>query len=416
MTNEETLLILAKIIDDYDTLPEPKYRNANLDVLKRDYELLMQMKEFLKGDIQYAHIINALSQTINKMTPRNDNGWRSVTERGINKAIPPVVRKKKQVNQFPFEWIDKKSGETCFINNGYWGARNYMVMDIIGYYLLLKEGKDLLPKEPAPIFSDMNSIAVRESNISGNNITSSNQSSMNDQDIKRVEQTRYWVQFDDREFRKSMSLDMSSNEIRDLLLETSRVEFKLVFPVRMWNGKKAKEQTYNMNLFSRLFEFGYVDRDTRSDGVVQSRQYYISFNTTLGELFAHNLLSKSYDWLDNRFYSLPYNAQVFYRRFLVHNDYMSIPLKIETIIEGLNLQDKNITNLTGTIETNILKPLIEQGLIDSYEKDTEGLYGLKFTIKRSKKENPKENHLAVTGDAGSVKEGCRVCKERMQGL
>jgi len=49
-----------------------------------------------------------------------------------------------------------------------------------------------------------------------------------------------------------------------------------------------------------------------------------------------------------------------------------------------------------------LKPLIEQGLIDSYEKDTEGLYGLKFTIKRSKKENPKENHLAVTGDAGSV--------------
>ena len=280
MTNEETLLILAKIIDDYNALPEPKYRNANLDVLKRDYELLMQMKEFLKGDIQYAHIINALSQTINKMTPRNDNGWRSVTERGINKAIPPVVRKKKQVNQFPFEWIDKKSGETCFINNGYWGARNYMVMDIIGYYLLLKEGKDLLPKEPAPIFSDMNSIAVRESNISGNNITSSNQSSMNDQDIKRVEQTRYWVQFDDREFRKSMSLDMSSNEIRDLLLETSRVEFKLVFPVRMWNGKKAKEQTYNMNLFSRLFEFGYVDRDTRSDGVVQSRQYYVSFNTT----------------------------------------------------------------------------------------------------------------------------------------
>ena len=143
-----------------------------------------------------------------------------------------------------------------------------------------------------------------------------------------------------------------------------------------------------MNLFSRLFEFGYVDRDTRNDGIVQSRQYYISFNTTLGELFAHNLLFKSYDWLDNRFYSLPDNAQVFYRRFLVHNDYKSIPLKIETIVEGLNLHDKNITNLTGTIETNILKPLIDQGLIDSYEKDKEGLYGLKFTIKRSKKVNP----------------------------
>ena len=147
-----------------------------------------------------------------------------------------------------------------------------------------------------------------------------------------------------------------------------------------------------MNLFSRLFEFGYVDKNTRNDGIVQNRHYYISFNTMLGELFAHNLLSKSYDWLDNRFYSLPYNAQVFYRRFLVHNDYKSIPLNLETIIEGLNLQDKNITNLIATIETNILKPLIEHGLIDSCEKTKKGLYGLKYTIKRSKKGNPDETN------------------------
>jgi len=392
MTKEETLSTLSRIIDDYNALKDPKYRNADIDILKRDYNLLMEMKEFQKGNTEYAHIVNAISQTINKMTPKNENGWRSVSERGINKAIPPVVRKKNQVAQTSFEWIDKKSRESCFINNGYWGAKNYMVMDIIGYYLLLKEGKNLLPKEPAPIFNDMNSIAIRESSVSGNNIPLSNQSTMNDQDIKRIENTRYWILFDDMEFRKSTSLNMSSNEIRDLLLETSRVEFKLVFPVRMWDGKKAKEQTYNMNLFSRLFEFGYVDKDTRSDGVVQNREYRISFNTTLGELFAHNLLSKSYDWLDNRFYSLPYNAQIFYRRFLIHNDYASIPLKIETIAEALSLQDKNITNLVGTIETNILKPLIEYGLIDSYEKNEEGLFGLKFTIKRSEKRKPDENN------------------------
>jgi len=390
MTKEETLLILNRIIDDYNTLKNPKFRNADVDALKRDYDLLMEMKAFQKENRLYANIVNAISQTISKINPKNNNRI-SVSERGINKAIPPVVRKRNQIAQSPFEWIDKNSSEKCFINNGYWGAKNYIVMDIIGYYLLLKEGKDLLPKEPAPIFNDMNSIAVRESNISCNKITSSNQSSMNDQDIKRIEQTRYWIQFDDKEFRKSTLLDMSSNEIRDLLLETSRVEFKLVFPVRMWNGKKAKEQTYNMNLFSRLFEFGYVDRDTRSDGIVQSRQYYVSFNTTLGELFAHNLLSKSYDWVDNRFYNLPYNAQVFYRRFLLHNDFKSIPFKIETIRNGLNLRDSNITNLTGTIETNILQPLIEQGLIDNYIKGKDGLYGLKFTIKRSKKRKPDEN-------------------------
>jgi hypothetical protein len=239
----------------------------------------------------------------------------------------------------------------------------------------------------------MSSIAARESNRATNDIQLSDQSTMNEQIIERIEKSSYWVQFDDKDFRNSTSLNMSSDEIKDLLLETSRVEFQLVFPVRMWDGKKAKEQTYNMNIFSRLFEFAYVDKQPRSDGVVPSRHYYISFNTMLGDLFAHNLLSKSYDWLDNRFYSLPYNAQVFYRRFLVHNDYKSIPLNLETIIEGLNLQDKNITNLIGTIETNILEPLIEQGLIDSYEKTKKGLRGLKYTIKRLKKGKPDESDL-----------------------
>jgi len=392
MIKEEALQILNRIIDDYDAIKDPKYRNADIEILKRDYALLMELKELFKGDLPYAHIVNAVSQTINKITPRNENDWRSVTERGINKAIPPVVRKKNQVIQFPFEWIDKKSGEICFMN-GTWGVKNYMVMDIIGYYLLLKEGKDLLPKESAPIFNDMNSIAMRESNISSNNIPLPNQPAMNEQVIKQIENTRYWIMFDDKDFRKSTSLNMSSNEIMDLLKKTSEVEFKLVFPVRMKDGKDDKEKTYNMNLFSRLFEFGYMDMGTKIDKVVRNRKYYISFNTTLGELFAHNLLSKSYDWLDNRFYSLPYNAQVFYRRFLVHNNYKSIPLKLETIVDGLNLTDKNITNLTGTIETNILKPLIEHGLIDSYEKSNEGLYGLKFTIKRTKKGSPNENDL-----------------------
>lgn len=381
MTSEEILLILDRIISNYNALPEPKYRNADIDILIRDYELLTEMKCQQKGNQAYNNIINAIAQTINKMTPKNNN-WRSVSERGINKAIPPVVRKKNHPVEFPFQWIDDKSGITCH-TNGYWSANNYMVMDIVGYYLLLKEGNDRLPETSAPIFNDMESIATRESAISGTGHTSlSNQLIKNDQNIKRIQNTRYYVKFTDNDFRKHISRNMSSNDICNLLLETSRVEFKLVFPVRMWNGKKAKEQTYNMNFFSRLFEFGYMEKEIRN-GIVYSREYYISFNTTLGELFAHNLLSHNYDWLDNRFYNLPYNAQVFYRRFLLNNDYKSIPINYETIKERLNLEDKNITNLKNTIERNILAPLIKQGLIDSYEKEDEGLYGLKFIIKRS---------------------------------
>ncbi len=392
MTTAETIPILNKIIDDYNALREPKYRHADIDILKRNYQLLMEMKSCQKENHSYENIVNAIAQTINKMSPKS-NDWITVSERGINKAIPPVVRKKNHVIEFPFEWTDDKSGVVCFIND-YWGAKNYMVTDIVGYYLLLKEGKDLLPKDAAPIFNDMNSIATRESTISkNNNALSTNNLSMNDVDIQRIQNTRYHITFTDKDFRKNTSQNMSSNEIYALLLETSRVEFKLVFPVRMWNGKKAKEQTYNMNFFSRLFEFGYVEKETRNDGVVQLREYYISFNTVLGEMFAHNLLSQSFDWLDNRFYNLPYNAQVFYRRFLLHNDYKSIQLKIETIKERLNLDDKNITNLRNTIERNILSPLVNQGLIDSYQKEKEGLYGLKYIVKRSGKKKVEEEKL-----------------------
>ncbi|OQC18395.1 MAG: hypothetical protein BWX72_00046 [Firmicutes bacterium ADurb.Bin080] len=386
MTKEETTLILNRIIDDYNALPEPKYRHADIDKLKNDYDLLMEMKPYQKENQRYENIINAISQTINRIVPKS-NDWRTVSERGINKAIPPVIRKKNHTIEFPFQWTDDKSGCVCYIND-YWGARNYMVMDIIGYYLLLKEGKDLLPKNAAPIFNNMKSIATRESVIAGNSSNSPvNKTIMNDQDIQRIQNTRYNIRFTDKDFRKNTSQNMSSNEIMNLLLETSRVEFKLVFPVRLWNGKKAKEQTYNMNFFSRLFEFGYVDKETRADGIVTLREYYISFNTVLGELFAHNLLSQSYDWLDNRFYNLPYNSQVFYRRFLLHNDYKNIPIKIETIRQRLNLDDKNVTNLKNTIERNVLTPLVNQGLIDSYEKEKDGLYGLKYIVKRKNKNN-----------------------------
>lgn len=394
MTKEETIPILQRIIDDYNALKSPKYRHADLNTLKCDYDLLMGMKAFHKGTPEYDNIVNAISQTISRMVPKEYNGWLVLSERGINKVIPPVVKKKNHPVTFPFEWIDRKSGQICYINNGYWNHLNYMVMDVVGYFLLLKKGENLLPKKPDPIFKNLESIAEEERRAFINLNSPSNSQIVDDQVIKHIEATRHWIHFDDKEFRKYTNLDMSSNEIRDLLLETSRVEFKLVFPVRLPDkekkaDRKMKDHDYNMNLFSRLFEFGYIDKEVRNDGIVQSREYYISFNTTLGQLFAHNLLSISYDWLENRFYHLSNNAQIFYRRFLLHNTYRHKQCNLETIVEALNLKDKNITNLINTIETSAFKPLLDQGLIDSFEKVT-GLYGIKYIIKKSKKVKPED--------------------------
>jgi len=364
MNQQEAKEVFQKIRGDYDRLEYPKYRHITLEDLQERLKVLKELKEYLGDDLSYRNLINSISQAISRLTL--DRKWRNTSERGINKVLPYLVRKKGQDIEFPFKWTEEKSGQQCLLNNGYWGARNYMVMDVVGYMFLLKEGKDLLPKEPRPIFEDLESIRKREGELNPpTNL-----------------QPRYSVTFTDEDFRRFTGSTLSSNEILQLLRETSQVEFKLVFPVRLADKKRgSEERLYTMNFFSRLFEFGYVDKEKRKDEIVTKREYTVVFSTILGELFAHNLLTKNYDWVDTAFYKLPYGAQVFYRRFLLHNNFSSIPISLENISAKLNYRDQNETNLPKTIEQSVLKPLKDFGLITSYEKE-EGLGGLKYIVHR----------------------------------
>lgn len=49
-----------------------------------------------------------------------------------------------------------------------------------------------------------------------------------------------------------------------------------------------------------------------------------------------------------------------------------MPINLSTLVERLNLRDKNITNLANTMERNIFEPLKEIGYIKSFEKDGSG--------------------------------------------
>lgn len=164
---------------------------------------------------------------------------------------------------------------------------------------------------------------------------------------------------------------MSSNDILNLLLETSRVEFKLSFPVRLiGENEKMKEDLFPMNIFSRLFELAYINKNIRKDGIVQKREYFVVYNTMLGELFVYNLLTQNYDMVDKGLYDLPASAQIFYRRFLHYHNYYSMKLNLTTIIERMNIQNKNMTNVIKGIEQNILNLLKSRRLIVTYKKLT----------------------------------------------
>jgi len=114
------------------------------------------------------------------------------------------------------------------------------------------------------------------------------------------------------------------------------------------------------------------------------------------------------DLLDIRLYHLPQNAQVFYRRFLIHHNYRRTDINLETIIERLNLSDRNITNLTATIEKNILMPLIDAGFIKSFTKAENGDGEVQYRIYPHRKKDAECAELeaiepTASEDGGSVK-------------
>jgi hypothetical protein len=316
MTQQEAVEIFQFIKAEYDSLKEPKYKFINTETFRHQYEQVLSIRDYFKDNGDYRNLLNGMAQVIKKINRNAINSqkkdWRNVSERGMNKVIKSVTPKSKQAVSFPLQWIDEKTKGTCFINNGFWGVKNFMVMDVLGYFLLLRTGKNLLPKEPLPIFSDLDSITKREKELDTPNHVVKYQSSMSEQDIEHFLNMKYYVHFTDDDFRKFTSTNMSSSDILSLLLETSRVEFKLVYPVRLQDNEGPKQDLYFMNIYSRFFEFGNIDKKTRSDGIVQYREYYIAFNTILGELFAHNLLSRNYDWVEPSFYTLPYSAQILF--------------------------------------------------------------------------------------------------------
>ena len=237
------------------------------------------------------------------------------------------------------------------------------MMDALGYMFLLKMGGDCLPEKISPIFEDLFDIEVRKKQLHGD----LDENTTMHMAYHNIQIQTYSIGFTDRDFRKNTGLKLSSKEIFDLLLETSRVEFKLSYPIRV-KSTGHKKKHHRMNFFSQFFELGYQNIQIRKDGIVQHRKYRITFNTLLGELFVNNLLAAFNNRIGLDFYTLPESAQIFYRRKLLTQNIAPNNYRLSTIARAAGLCDSNISNLTRTIERNILEPLKEHDLILSWEQ------------------------------------------------
>ena len=221
----------------YDGIKAPKYRNIDLKYFMERYDELKGLKEHMAGDQIFDRLVNAMSQIAakhemrDKLSEDSKEGktWSNYSERGMNKVIPAVYRNKE--TKFPVEWTDKW-GNTCYVSNGFWGARNYRVMDALGYMFLLKEGGDKLPENCCPVFYDLYDVQTRETELNNAPAGTEDNAETPDPIPKPILPNRYSIGFTDSDFRRVTSLKLGPSEILDLLLETSRVEFKVSFPVR----------------------------------------------------------------------------------------------------------------------------------------------------------------------------------------
>jgi len=385
MDHNEAYIKFKNIYEEFRSVKSPKYRNIDSKRLKIILAELLELKDFLNDNALYVRLLNAMSQVRQRQSWCKST-WNNISERGINKAIPPLIKKGGKDIEFPFKWPDEKTGNCCFITD-YWDMNNYMVVDVIAYFYMLKEGKDILPKKILPVFEDITTIKNRECELQNRIPPQTDTRKLEESAIRDfLAGFRYKCSFTDRDFRQFTGKALGSNAILDLLLKTSRVEFKIAYPLRFSNSQnKLQEHPYTMNIFSRLFELAYVEDKIRSDGFVTNRRYYVIYNTILGEMFVHNLRMKNYDFIDNSFYQLPDTAQLLYRKFLMHNSYTNTYLNLSTIKEKLNLSDTNTTNLQRTIEESALESLKRYGYIKSFEVIDNGLNGKKYVIKKERK-------------------------------
>lgn len=264
-----------------------------------------------------------------------------ITERGLNKAVVPVRRMKGKEILFPFTWTAKKDGNVfeCSISD-YWTTASFMTMDVLtNCYRTLNADK---VEKREPVFTKFNPPEYV--------------------DLKPI-------QFTTEDFRRlTGQKHLYRKDITKLLLETSNVKFKILYPVlyleKITAGRNKGKQKVKQGVQP------FTNSHTIFKVEIDDERYVVTFDTMFGKLFCHNIQMKGFNQLPDNFYHLPKPAQLVYRRFISHI-YKAHPIKlhIETIASFLNLETKDEGMLKHIIVKNILEPLKKNNppLISSYE-------------------------------------------------
>jgi len=153
---------------------------------------------------------------------------------------------------------------------------------------------------------------------------------------------------------------------KDLLLRTSDVKFSLEYPLRVPVYKNIIKNGEERSIIKKVVPKNIkVQNDKLFNFEINGDAIKILFNTFLGNLYAHNLLTLNTDWFEENFLLLDGYASAIYRRFFVirkNNKFDELP--INQIVDYFGLM-KN-SRYPEVLE-KAFEDIKNAGLIDDYK-------------------------------------------------
>lgn len=322
----------------------------------------------------------------------------------------------KNLNKFSFPVISTKGKPLChnkilsfgshkfLCETGHYGAKQMMIMDLLGTYLIHKlynKNTDIISfNSKIPTSNDSRVKECSERYMSKeileimideiyNNPNKSNiipeKFYLNDMIIKNVSKGRLKkiqvINFSDKEIKKLIPnfKKYTSLNFLDMITKMSECKFFMNYPIRIFNNSKYENINYNnYTISSNFFRLVEVKEIKNSDGKVNNREYTISFDTILGYIFVQNTISCYHDLLPINFYDMSEYSQLFYRMLIVpyFNDVKN-PISLNEIKTKMVFKSHYENR---KVVKNIFDELIDFKFVEKYtefKKDGEYFYKYK---------------------------------------
>jgi hypothetical protein len=318
------------------------------------------------------------------------------SEKSLNRGICPIINIKGKTVSYPFQLKYNNFHLQCA--QGIFGAKQMMIMDIIGTQLIHLSHGNLDFSGRIPQYTEKLVKQTSSQHISSKLLKYvrehlapalqgripdgwySEEGRLQDVDNKHSRiKTPMSIVLNDGQLRKELPFlrKYSSKQIKEMIIQTNNCVLWMNYPVSVYTGKQYEILPFdNFVCPSRLFSLTQI-KGSRKDKnkKILEREYHLQFNTLLGFAFQQNTLSSYVDLLPGKFYEMSDYAQMYYRLFIITyfpnkktGKTPKNPLSIEEIRKRLVLSTKD-TSMVRKVIRRILEELKSNQFIKSYSED-----------------------------------------------